>query len=93
MRKVKAHSSLDTVSADMVRPTLGNKVADTAAKSARLLESPTVLQLVDDIETHFVIHRDMLVHYLQYQSELTKLVAAAKPSSGHSAAFQHDPQS
>ena len=93
VRKVKAHSSLDTVPIDMVRPTLGNRVADTAAKSARLLESTTILQLVDDIESHFVIHHDMLVHYLRYQFELTKLVAAAQSSSGHEVALPHDPQS
>ena len=79
VRKVKAHQTLDLVSAADLRPALGNMVADTAAKAARDMDLPLVRELLQSVEEWATVQEDMLISFFAFQSELTRLLASVKP--------------
>ncbi|CAE7020860.1 unnamed protein product [Symbiodinium sp. KB8] len=76
LRKIAAHQHVDTVPENLVLPTLGNHLADTAAKNARQQDLATAVDTCDEVAAHSREQQDRFLGYCQYQMALLQV---AKP--------------
>eukprot|EP00439_Symbiodinium_sp_Y106_P047455 s3639_g6.t1 len=78
LHKVKAHVCPSTVATDSVLPTLGNELADAAAKEARKADLELVVEACDRVSAENSREIELLQMFSQYQLELAKKVKSLK---------------
>ena len=78
LHKVKAHVCPSTVATDSVLPTLGNELADAAAKEARRADLELVVEACDRVSAENNREIELLQMFSQYQLELAKKVKSLK---------------
>ena len=81
-RKVKSHAPCETV-----RHSLGNAMADLAAKEARQADAPIVYSRLEELEKRQSLHQDMLRGYFQFQLQCAQLVGSSRTATADGAAF------
>ena len=81
--KVKSHVCPLTVSMVELRQTLGNTVADEAAKQARLADLPFVYQLLQEVEDWHALQEDMWHAYFWFQFHCAEVLAPLRKGLRH----------
>ena len=73
LRKIAAHKQTTSVPDNLVLPTLGNHLADNAAKNARMQDLATAVDTCEEIAAHSREQFDRFLGYCQYQMALLQV--------------------
>ena len=85
LRKIAAYKQVEDVPRDLVLPTIGNHLADEAAKAARNNDLNVARETCEAVAEHYHEQHARFLAYCQFQAELIKVAkplrAAAKRES------------
>ena len=76
LRKIAAHQHAATVPSELILPTVGNHLADGAAKHARVCDLETATSTCEEVAEHVKEQHDRFLGFCQYQMALLQV---AKP--------------